>query len=41
VPVAGWVAVLGGTVLLGVAGTALPLRRVLRGRPADAVGVRE
>jgi len=28
-------------VLLGVVGTALPLRRILRGRPADAVGVRE
>ena len=41
VPAAGWVAVLGGTVLVGVAGTTLPLRRVLRGRPADAVGVRE
>ncbi len=41
VPVVGWVAVLGGTVSLGIAGTTLPLRRVLRGRPADAVGVRE
>jgi putative ABC transport system permease protein len=41
VPAAGWVAVLGGTVLLGIAGTALPLRRILRTRPADAVGVRE
>jgi len=41
VPVAGWVAVLGGTALLGVAGTALPLRHALRGRPADAVGVSE
>lgn len=41
VPPAGWVAVLGGTVLLGVAGTTLPLRRVLRTRPADAAGIRE
>jgi putative ABC transport system permease protein len=41
VPVAGWVAVLGGTVLLGVLGTAPPLRRILRSRPAEAAGVRE
>jgi putative ABC transport system permease protein len=41
VPPAGWVAVLGGTVLLGLAGTTLPLRRILRTRPADAAGIRE
>jgi putative ABC transport system permease protein len=41
VPPAGWVAVLGGTVLLGVVGTTLPLRRILRTRPADAAGIRE
>ena len=41
VPVGGWVAVLGGTVLLGVVGTAPALRRVLRGRPGEVAGVRE
>lgn len=41
VPVGGWVAVLGGTVLLGVLGTALPLRRLLRDRPVEATGLRE
>lgn len=36
-----WVAVLGGTVLLSVLGTALPLRRLLRDRPVEATGLRE
>jgi putative ABC transport system ATP-binding protein len=39
--VMGGAAVLGGTVLLGVAGTAPALRRVLRGRPGELAGVRE
>ena len=37
----GRAAVLGGAVLLGVAGTAPALRRVLRGRPGELAGVRE
>ncbi len=41
IPLAGWVIVIGGTIALGVAGTTLPVRRVLRARPVDAIGVRE
>ncbi|MFJ3223595.1 ABC transporter permease [Streptomyces sp. NPDC086783] len=40
-PVLGWVAVLGSTAVLTVAGTMLPTRLMLRARPADAIGARE
>lgn len=38
---AGWGIVIGGTIALGILGTATPVRRVLRARPVDAIGVRE
>ena len=41
IPLAGWVAVIGGVVLLGGAATVLPVRRVLRMRPVEAIGLRE
>ncbi len=41
IPPAGWVAVIGGTVLLGAVATGVPLRRVLRTRPVDAIGIRD
>jgi putative ABC transport system permease protein len=41
IPLAGWVAVIGGTVLLGGLATVVPVRRVLRTRPVEAIGMRE
>jgi putative ABC transport system permease protein len=41
VPAAGWVAVIGGVFVLGGVATMPPVRRVLRMRPVDAIGVRE
>lgn len=41
IPPAGWVAVIGGVVVLGGAATAVPVRRVLRMHPVDAIGLRE
>jgi putative ABC transport system permease protein len=41
IPLAGWVAVIGGVVLLGGAATAMPVRRVLRTRPVEGIGLRE
>ncbi|GAB2821154.1 FtsX-like permease family protein [Actinoallomurus bryophytorum] len=41
IPLAGWVAVIGGVVLLGGAATAVPVRRVLRTRPVEGIGLRE
>ncbi|MFH9610903.1 FtsX-like permease family protein [Streptomyces sp. NPDC017448] len=41
VPVWGWLAVLGSTAVLSVAGTMLPTRWMLRARPVDAIGVKE
>ena len=41
IPPAGWVAVIGGVVVLGVVATAVPVRRVLRMHPVDAIGLRE
>jgi putative ABC transport system permease protein len=41
IPLAGWVAVIGGTVLLGGLATVVPVRRVLRMRPVEAIGIRE
>ena len=41
IPPAGWVAVIGGTVLLASLATVVPVRRVLRMRPVAAIGIRE
>ena len=41
IPPAGWVAVIGGVVLIGAVATVLPVRRVLRTRPVDGIGLRE
>ncbi len=41
IPLGGWVAVVGGTVLVAAAATMLPVRRVLRMRPVEAIGIRE
>lgn len=41
IPPTGWVAVIGGVIMVGSAATILPVRRVLRVRPIDAVGIRE
>jgi putative ABC transport system permease protein len=41
IPAIGWVAVIGGTILLGLIGTILPIRAVLRMQPIDAIGFPE
>ncbi|MFI8193371.1 FtsX-like permease family protein [Streptomyces sp. NPDC085946] len=41
VPVLGWLAIVGSTALLAVAGAMLPARLMLRVRPVDAIGTRE
>ena len=41
VPPSGWVAVLGGTVLLALSSTLLPARAVLRSQPVEGIGLRE
>ncbi|MDN3354220.1 ABC transporter permease [Actinomadura sp. DC4] len=41
IPLSGWVAVIGGVVLLGGVSTYVPVRRVLRMRPVEAIGLRE
>lgn len=41
IPLIGWIAVIGGVVVLGAGATALPVRRVLRAHPVDAIGIRE
>ncbi|MFG1913233.1 FtsX-like permease family protein [Micromonospora sp. NPDC048898] len=41
VPPLGWVAVLGGTTLLALATTVLPVRRLLSAPPIDNIGVKE
>jgi putative ABC transport system permease protein len=38
IPAAGWLAVIGGTVLLGMAGTILPIMNELRIPPIEAIG---
>jgi putative ABC transport system permease protein len=41
IPTFGWIAVLGGVVVLGTLATAAPLRRLLRDRPVASIGLRE
>jgi putative ABC transport system permease protein len=41
IPATGWIAVVGGIVVLGAGATIAPLRRVLGQRPIEAVGVPE
>ncbi len=41
IPIAGWAAVIGGTVVLGALATVVPIRRVLRLSPVEAIGLRE
>jgi putative ABC transport system permease protein len=41
VPVLGWLAIVGTTGLLAVAGALLPSRLMLRARPVDAIGTKE
>jgi putative ABC transport system permease protein len=41
IPAEGWLAVIGGTILLGMAGTLLPIRGVLRTHPIQAIGLHE
>jgi putative ABC transport system permease protein len=40
-PAAGWAAVIGGTVLVGMEGTLLPITSMLRTRPVEAAGLTE
>lgn len=41
IPPAGWASVIGGTVVLGSLATLLPIRRLLRVNPVEAIGVRD
>lgn len=41
IPLSGWIAVIGGTVILGAIATVVPVRQALRMRPVDAIGIRE
>lgn len=41
IPLTGWVSVVGGTVLLASLATFLPIRRLLRINPVEAIGLRE
>jgi putative ABC transport system permease protein len=41
IPLTGWASVIGGTVLLGSLATLLPVRRLLRVNPVEAIGVRD
>ena len=41
IPAGGWLAVIGGTILLGMAGTLLPILRELRTPPIEAIGLHE
>ncbi len=41
IPAGGWLAVIGGTILLGMTGTLLPILRVLRIPPIEAIGLQE
>ena len=41
IPASGWLAVIGGTILLGMTGPLLPILRVLRIPPIEAIGLDE
>jgi putative ABC transport system permease protein len=41
IPAGGWLAVIGGTILLGMAGTLLPILRELQTPPIEAIGLHE
>jgi putative ABC transport system permease protein len=41
IPPTGWASVIGGTVLLGSLATLVPVRRLLRVNPVEAIGVRD
>jgi len=41
IPLTGWVSVIGATVVLGSLATFLPVRRLLRISPVEAIGIRE
>ena len=41
IPAGGWLAVIGGTILLGMAGTLVPILRVLQTRPIEAIGLHD
>jgi putative ABC transport system permease protein len=41
IPPGGWLAVIGGTILLGMAGTLLPILRALQTPPIEAIGLHE
>jgi len=41
IPAGGWLALIGGTILLGMAGTLLPILRELQTRPIEAIGLHE
>jgi putative ABC transport system permease protein len=41
IPLAGWVAVIGGVVILGATATLNPVRRALRTAPVEGIGIRE
>jgi putative ABC transport system permease protein len=41
IPLSGWVVVIGGTLALSALATVIPVRRVLRMRPVEAIGIRE
>jgi putative ABC transport system permease protein len=41
IPTVGWLAVIGGTILLGVGGTLLPILRLLQTPPIEAIGVHD
>jgi putative ABC transport system permease protein len=41
IPLTGWASVIGGTVLLGWLATLLPVRRLLRVNPVEAIGIRD
>jgi putative ABC transport system permease protein len=41
IPAVGWLGVIGGTILLGISGTLLPILRLLQTPPIEAIGVHE
>jgi putative ABC transport system permease protein len=41
IPAGGWLTVIGGTILLGMAGALLPILRGFRTPPIEAIGLHE